>query len=303
MQTTIADLRQFFRPYVTVLRENTRKFKHAVKAKVRPYTRVNTLHRDLQETGSLLTLRAAGPLGRAGDSLILPDDKIICPHVLRFAAWDYANIQAFCAHVDREKAYILLDIGANIGLFSRQIERCIPKLQKLICIEPDVANFRALQYNLAHIRDRVEFCNIALGDADEDREMFRDADNIGNYSLNPDAMRDRQFDTAKVRVRDTRSWMAKAQDGSTPLLWKSDTQGFDELIVSATPIELWHRIDVALIEIWRIAKPNFDRDAFRLRLESFPNRQLDDKPDVSPDEILTYLSGNDYTHKDLLMWR
>jgi len=104
-------------------------------------------------------------------------------------------------------------------------------------------------------------------------------------------------------MRKASSWMAETLSGSGALLWKSDTQGFDEVIVAATPLEIWRRIDVALIEVWRIAKPDFDRDAFRQRLEDFPHRQLCEAKGVTPDEILEYLSGDDGEFKELLMWR
>lgn len=303
MSSIVTRLRSFFRPYARVVRAKAKSVERSIKQRIRPYVLETDLHPDLRRTGALLTLAADGPLGKAGDRLLLPNDKIISPQVISVAAWDHHHIDNFCTHLDAEKSYTLLDIGANIGLFSRQLQLRVPNLARIICVEPDQANFSALRYNLHPLAERVEFHNIALGDSDAERDFFRDAENIGNYSLNPDAMRDRTFDTATVTVRETTGWMTKSLQSSTALLWKSDTQGFDEVIVSATPMSIWQRIDVALIEIWRIAKPDFDHEAFRLRLDSFPNRQLDEQKGVSAQDVLDYLSGDDYQHKDLLMWR
>jgi FkbM family methyltransferase len=197
----------------------------------------------------------------------------------------------------------LIDIGANVGLFSRQLAMVAPRLARIICVEPDRNNFLALRYNMDVPGARAEFHNVALGDADGEREFFRDSENIGNYSLNPDAMRHRSFESVTVRLRKTSDWMEENLAADRCLLWKSDTQGFDEVIVAETPLAIWQRIDVALIEVWRIAKPEFDRQAFRFRLEAFPNRQLGDVAGVSVDAVLDYLSGDDWQFKELLLWK
>ncbi len=261
------------------------------------------LHPALVRSGNLLTLTTTGPLGQAGDCLIMPDDQVMAPAVLAQAAWAYQNIEQFSACLNPEKSYTLLDIGANVGLFSRQLAHCVPTIDRMICVEPEENNFKALKYNLHHLGSRVEFCNFALGSADEEQELFRDSANIGNYSLNPDAMRQRSFSSTVVEVRETSAWMHAMLKAEGALLWKSDTQGFDEVIVALTPFEIWQRIDVALIELWRIAKPEFDHDALRLRIGSFPNRQLGRERGISPEAILHYLSADDWKHEDLLLWR
>jgi len=261
------------------------------------------LHPSLTRCGTLLELVADGPLGRSGDSLLVPYDRVMSPEVMQNAAWDLQNIDDFVEHISPSKAYTLVDIGANVGLFTRQLALRMPDLAKVFCVEPDRSNFQALRYNLHMFGDKVAFHNIALGDTDGEREFFRDSENIGNYSFNPDAMRSRSHETVRLTMRKASSWMAETLSGSGALLWKSDTQGFDEVIVAATPLEIWRRIDVALIEVWRIAKPDFDRDAFRQRLEDFPHRQLGEAKGVTPDEILEYLSGDDWEFKELLMWR
>jgi FkbM family methyltransferase len=260
------------------------------------------LHETLRPTGTLYVLEQDGPLGRAGDSLLLPDDQIISPEVRARAAWDLVNVEAFASHIRSGKSYTLVDIGANIGLFARQLEQRSDQLEHIICVEPEPNNFNALAYNLVGLGDRVALFKLALGSADGEFEFFRDAENIGNYSLNPDAMRDRPFDTVSVPVRDARVWMLDHLREADAILWKSDTQGSDEVVVARTPREIWDRVDVALLEMWRIAKPEYERDAFRERLEAFPNRALGGCQ-VSVPEIIDYLAGDDWQFKDLLLWR
>lgn len=261
------------------------------------------LHPSLRRSGTLFMLNSDGALGQSGDTLLLPDDHVMGPSVMRDGAWDYHNIEQFAAHLHPDRDYTLIDIGANVGLFSRQLALVAPRLARIICVEPDRYNFQALRYNMQFLQDRVQFHNVALGDADGERELFRDMENIGNYSLNPDAMRSRSFESVSVALRETRAWMGENLAVDGPLLWKSDTQGFDEVIVAGTPLAVWQRIEVALIEIWRIAKPEFDRQAFRLRLEAFPHRRLGDEAGVSVDAVLDYLSGNDWQFQELLLWK
>lgn len=265
--------------------------------------RAEQAHPSFKRRGNLYMLEQDGPLGRAGDTLLLPDDQVISPAVQADAAWDLVNQEAFAAHIQPGKSYTLVDIGANIGLFSRQLARRSEQVEHIICVEPQPNNFNALRYNLSALECPITLSRVALGSADGEFEFFRDAENIGNYSLNPDAMRERPFDTVRVPVRETRTWMLEQLDGAKAILWKSDTQGTDEVIVAQTPFEIWNRVDVALMEMWRISKPEYDREAFCARLESFPNRQLGGREGVSVAEVVEYLSGDDWQFQDLLLWR
>lgn len=261
-----------------------------------------TIHPSLKPAGHLYVLERDGPLGSAGASLLLPDDEVISPDVRSHGAWDLSNLEEFAAHIAPGKSYSLIDIGANIGLFSRQLAHRSDQIANVICIEPEPNNFRALQYNLAGLGDRAAFHQLALGSLDGDAEFFRDVDNIGNYSLVPDAMRDRPYDSIQVITKDARSWLREHLCRAEHILWKSDTQGSDEVIVARTPLEIWGRVEVALLEMWRIDKPDYDREAFRARIEIFPNRLLGGRT-VTACDVMEYLTGDDWQFENLLLWR
>ena len=61
----------------------------------------------------------------------------------------------------------------------------------------------------------------------------------------------------------------------------------------------------ASFELWRIEKPEFDRDAFAKVLDSFPNKVFEANPTVKvgAQGILRYLDGRDRSFDDLLCWR
>lgn len=136
-------------------------------------------------------------------------------------------------------------------------------------------------------------------------DFHRDLNNIGNYSLNDDAMRARLFDTIQVECVDTAEWMRNAfrPRAEDRIIWKSDTQGYDELIVCRTPSDVFDRIEIAIMELWRIAKPAFDLDVFAARLDAFPNKRLGPETPCATEEVLEFLKGDDWQHEDLFLWK
>ena len=257
----------------------------------------------LRIQGELLEIKEDCALGKSGETFILPRDRVISRAVLSAAEWEYKLIEKVSTHLNHGKSYTLLDIGANIGLFSRQFFKRSPVFHRIMCIEPHPENFAMLRFNLGHLLDRVDLFNIALGSANCEELLYCDTENFGNYSLAPDAMRNRSFRQVPIFVRETSEWMFQHVKEPDGVVWKSDVQGFDELIVAATPLEIWSRLEIAVMEIWRIRKPAFDRQALRDRLDAFPHRQLGDAMDITTDEILDYAAGDDWTHSDLVMWK
>jgi hypothetical protein len=73
--------------------------------------------------------------------------------------------------------------------------------------------------------------------------------------------------------------------------------------MAEAPWGIWDRVAFAVIELWRIDKPQFDMEAFRAKLDSMPNRSIGlDKP-ASTDEVIAFLSSRDWHHDDLYLWR
>ena len=145
---------------------------------------------------------------------------------------------------------------------------------------------------------------MALSDAAGPMRFFRDKENIGNYSLNHDAMRGRQSNSITVQTVATDQWMAahvRLEPGDR-IVWKSDTQGYDELIISLTPLEIWDKVDIAIVELWRIRKPNFDRAAFLRRIDMFKYKSIGSGNCSTTNEVLDYLTGDDWCHSDLYLW-
>jgi FkbM family methyltransferase len=269
----------------------------------------------LSARGGLFALTQDCALGRAGDTILLPFDQAIFPLVVADSGWSLDTLEFLEQRIDPAKTYVTVDIGANVGLYTRQIAFRFPNLRRCLCIEAEPGNFRALQYNVASLLgDRAILWNVALSDSDGEVPFFRDDTNFGNYSLNNHAIRGQPFDTITVQSVATDRWMREhiRLEPDDRLVWKSDTQGYDELIISLTPLDIWDRVDVAIVELWRIKKPFFDQADFCRRIEAFPykairrieaNKPIGTGNRNTAAEILEYLNGDDYGYADLYLWR
>ncbi len=213
------------------------------------------------------------------------------------------QIDFLASHIAPTETYVLLDIGANIGLFTRQVLNAFPNITVAHCVEPDPANHRALRANLSGVKGAVVFTHqVALGPESGTTTFFRDTENCGNNSVHADAMRDRPFVQSSTFIAAAGPWLTENLLGKEPVIWKSDTQGNDEAIVAVTPWPLWRRVQVAVIELWRIQTPvNWVPD-FLERVADMPYRRLGTK-DVSTDDVARYLASEDWTFEDLYLWR
>lgn len=252
-------------------------------------------------SGFQFTLGWDGPLGKRGDQLLIPSDRVVMPSIVAHGSYAPETMDFAAERLQPRESYTVLDIGANLGMFSRQLLVRSDAIEHCICIEPDPGNFRALAFNLAGF-PQVRAYNVALGASDGEARFFRDRENSGNYSLNTDAMRARPHHETTVTVVAADRWLRETVPAGTPIVWKSDTQGYDEVIICQTPPEVWSRVHCAVIELWRIRKPSFDIDLLSARIDRFANKSLGLERSVTVDEILEYLRGDDWSHTDLYLW-
>ena len=256
------------------------------------------------DAGAWLELPRDGALGRAGERLLVPLDKELLPHLRRHGEWRREPLDLALRHLDARADYALVDIGANIGLFTRQFLGAFPAIRRVYAVEPDARNGEALTFNLRKFADvEVRLFSHALAETDSRATFYRNADNAGNDSLYPDAMRNRRFDKVEVESVDAASWALAHLARETSLIVKIDTQGADEAIAARIPLDIWSRVAFACMEIWRIDKPAFDAAAFRNAVESFPHRLFRGVENPSVDEILAYSAGRDWMFHDLYLWR
>lgn len=206
-----------------------------------------------------------------------------------------------------QKPFTLVDIGANVGLFTRQLFVTMPLIvQKAFCYEPDQANYVDCVYNLNPWHGKATLTRAALGKHNGTMTLYRDGDNCGNYSELLSAMPDDHFDNVKVQVRDIALESANWAAPGLPIFYKSDIQGLDEQLTTFLDKKFWEKkCFAAILEIWRIQKPKIDTIKFREILSYFPHRAFASKPnaEINEDKIFEYLAGGLTPHDDLLLWK
>ena len=258
----------------------------------------------LQCNGYRFTLKCDCVLGKRGDTIMSPIDSSILPVIYNQGGWQPEELQFMAHRIDENESYLMLDIGANIGLFTRQMLKAFPYIERAICIEPAPGNFQCLQFNLNNIGTMdVKLFNFALGPIDSTMTFYQEISNMGNYSLNAAAMRGAPSQVIAVPVASASRWMSENVTVRDSVIWKSDTQGYDEIIIVETPWRIWRRVKLAIIELWRIEKPDFDRAAFLEKISDFKYMSIGINNVVRPEEVMNFIDSIDGHYEDLYLWR
>jgi FkbM family methyltransferase len=218
-------------------------------------------------------------------------------------AWDPSKIHFFASKANLYEKVCLVDVGANIGLFTRQLASVTSNIFKAFCYEPLPRNFEMLSKNLQRWPNAV-LINAALSNEIGTLELYVDPSNTGGHSLNKSAVPVQDHSIASVSVRraavEESNWLSL----NSPIFYKSDTQGFDEFIATDLSLDFWQKVRCATLELWRIDKPKIDENKFASILNLFPFKAYDSNPEVmiSTSEILEYCRGRDEKCEDLLCW-
>ena len=218
-------------------------------------------------------------LGHTGEKLRTRLDSTLMRAVLSDFQWQLDEINFVTNSLKEGVNYDVIDVGANIGLFSLQLLNKVGgQIGNISCFEPDKRNFECLAYNLDKWQSQVNLFNFGLGEMDEIKSLYIDYANSGNYSLMHSAMTNKLYTKEEVRISSTlREMNELCKKSSLPLIWKSDTQGFDELILSQVPTAIWNRLHCGVIEIAGLPDVKFDQDVFFARLKEFDYISLNGK--------------------------
>ena len=271
--------------------------------------------RQLQELASEIVLKLPewSPLrcaGEGGGEFSLGVDRSIFPHVVRHFEWQLADQAAAMTTLPAGREYHLIDIGANIGLFTRQAMARFPLVRSASCFEPAPDNLRHLRRNLAPL-PAADIHAFGLHAEEGTLTFHIDHGNAGNCSFNPAAVAGRPHSVVEVPIRRLDDVLfdelLRPEQKSRRLIWKSDTQGLDELLMTQMSDDFWSRVDLVFFEGWRVEKPEWDRDRLAAIIGSFPHAYQ--KPrggmvaEVGAVEIIDYLGATDRRWSDFLLTR
>ncbi|WP_353393966.1 FkbM family methyltransferase [Ruegeria sp. HU-ET01832] len=245
-----------------------------------------------------------------GDEISLLTDGSIFPHVAQQHEWNF-NETRFIGQVCDAASYHLIDVGANVGLYTRQVLLNYQNVHSASCFEPSPDNVEHLARNIGGMPTATVH-NFGLGTTDGELTFFTDDVNGGNFSFNENAVAGRNHHVIKAPIRKISEQLLDDCMGDEArkrrLIWKSDTQGLDEVLMSELPLGFWQRVDLAVFEGWRIPKPEFDAQAFAAVLKAFDfvyimgsrNKRLQR---TDAEQCMHYLSGTDRRWADVFLSR
>ena len=183
-------------------------------------------------------------LGKKRDKIYLIPDEIITPYVLKNACWDYEIIQFIKKNI-KNNNNIFLDIGANVGLITKQLLMTNIKIKKILCFEPDKNTFECLKKNLAN-SNIVNTYNFGLGLKTKSLKLYKNQMNSGDSSF---VKKSRIYEICKIN--NINSFLKKNYKiiNNNSLIYKSDTQGMDEELFIGLQDKYFEKIKIAIIEI------------------------------------------------------
>ena len=190
-------------------------------------------------------------IGNKNEEFISRVDEIITPNVLQSGEWDYFIIKFIKKKIKKNIKYNFFDVGANIGLITRQLIKKKFPFNKYICIEPEINNFTVLKKNL-ETSSKINLFNIGLSDKNNHiKKIYINEKNFGDYSL----IKKKNKKSVSIKVENINYFFNKISKKFLlkNIVYKSDTQGYDEKLILSLNKKILNKIDILIMEV-----SNFD---------------------------------------------
>ena len=187
------------------------------------------------------------PLGKTGDELFLLFDNTITPKVLLQGCWDVFVINFIKENTKKNNVYYFFDIGSHIGLITRQVANLNIKVKKFFCFEPLKLHFNLLKKNCGFIK-KINFYNYAIGVKKDEKKIYTNKLNSGNSSLIKINKSQYQY-TLVLEANTALKKIIKTNYIKKNIIYKSDTEGYDEMIFLSLEENIIKKIDIAILEI------------------------------------------------------
>ncbi len=187
-------------------------------------------------------------LGRKNTIIRTQIDEIITPNILKNGKWDYFVVNFIKKKTKNTKVkFNFIDIGANIGLISKQLINEKIKIDKYHCVEPEKKNFEILKKNLK-FSNKALFYNIALTNKKSSyQKIYLSNNNFGDYSL----LKKKNSNFSLVKCENINSFFNNISKiiKNNKIIYKSDTQGFDEMLILSLEKKYLKKISILIIEV------------------------------------------------------
>jgi FkbM family methyltransferase len=163
-----------------------------------------------------------------------PRDRVIAKKLILYGGFETREIELLCSLV--KPGDCVLDVGANIGLYSLALSRAVGASGCVIAVEPDPDNRALLRRNLeANGCSNVTIIEEALGDESRTALLYGPVDNRG--ALSTTDYRGLGASRA-IPIRMRRGDSVIRQIGRSPRLAKIDVEGAEPLVIAGLGVHL-----------------------------------------------------------------
>jgi FkbM family methyltransferase len=233
-----------------------------------------------------LRFRANCAIAERGASVFIPRDSMIFEYVKNLGCWAPDETEFLSEQINKVlntssvgSHIALVDLGANIGLSTLQVNRKLKKRIRFILVEPLSTNVLAIEKNLSlfNLERDCKVLKYALGE--ETRQGFMEIDllNLGaSHLVKNHASLANSNSLIEVNVKSAQEFAHEELSQFSDLFLKSDLEGLDCEVLSSFPDSLWDRVKGGVIEV--IPNPNLNDRALErllLLLSAFENISWD----------------------------
>ena len=231
-----------------------------------------------------LTLHNNTLLGEKNEKLVLPLDEIITPRIFKNEKWDYFIIKFIKKNIKYKNNYFF-DIGANVGLITRQLQKLNLNIKNYFCFEPEKNNFNILSQNL--INKNTYLYNFGLASKNKKTKIFVNKLNKSDNSVYLSNYVGVKNNLSKITLKDSNTIFKKiiGDKKINHIIYKSDTQGMDEEIFLNLDYEILDKIYLLILEISNFKFLSKNLDKFLNKLENFRFISTENKSDITMNEL------------------
>ena len=215
-----------------------------------------------------LKLKTNTYIGKKNEELVLPLDEIITPRIFNEAKWDYYIIEFIRKNI-KTKDNHFIDVGANIGLISKQLQNLDLKIKKYFCFEPEVNTFNILKKNLKNSNSYL--FNFGLGHKARKTKLFMSDSNKSDSSFYFNKNRNSQSSIVSFKNANRVLSQIIKKNKINNIIYKSDTQGMDEEIFLNLNKSILDKTYLLIMEVSNFDLISKKQNLFLKKLKIFKN--------------------------------
>tara|TARA_B110000261_G_C13012037_1_gene328503 strand:+ start:212 stop:1054 length:843 start_codon:yes stop_codon:yes gene_type:complete len=190
-----------------------------------------------------LKINKKSTLGIKNEIVYMPFDKTLTWWVISEGAFKHFILN----HVKKiNEDFIFIDIGANVGLISKQISNIAKKRAYIHCFEPNMLNFNCLELNVG----KIATCyNFGLSNKNEKKTLYKLNDNHGHstFLVNSSFDAKEECDLKDINI-ELNKIIKDRKNSKTKIVLKIDTEGYDLFLISVLKKEILNKIDLICFE-------------------------------------------------------